>query len=315
MSDLTTRLGPLTLRNPVLLASGTAGFGREIAEYLDLASLGGIIVKGTSPEPWLGNPGPRTVETPSGLINSIGLENPGLRHFLDEDLPWLRARGATVIVNVVGRTVEEYVAVADGLAGVEGVAALELNISCPNVKAGGIQFGHDPRLAAEVTRAVKAACGRPLFVKLSPNAPDVLGVAEAVLEAGADGLSLINTYLALAIDVWRMRPVLPGIFGGLSGPAIKPLALRWVWEAHARFKVPVIGMGGIREWSDAAEFLLAGAHAVAVGTASFTDPRTASLVVDGLRKWLDERGFATVGEVVGLAHRAIDREEAWPVGQ
>ncbi|MBT9260048.1 MAG: dihydroorotate dehydrogenase [Clostridiales bacterium] len=307
--DPSVQLGPLKLPNPVLLASGTAGYGKEISRYLDLSRLGGIMVKGVAPEPWLGNPQPRTVETPGGLINSIGLENPGLKHFLEEDLPFLKEVGIPVIVNVIGHTVEEYARVARGLRD-SGVAALELNISCPNIEEGGIHFGHDPRQAAEVTRAVREENGAPLFVKLSPNAPDVLKVAEAVLKAGADGLSAMNTYVAMAVDVWQEKPVLPGITGGLSGPAIKPLVMRWVWELYREFSVPIIAMGGITRFEDAAEYMLAGASAVAVGTASFINPSIAEEILEGLLRWGASRqgGQTSFQSAIGAAHKGVKRK-------
>ncbi|MBX6351654.1 MAG: dihydroorotate dehydrogenase [Clostridia bacterium] len=299
--DLSVSLGPLRLANPVVLASGTAGYGRELGAALPLSALGAIVVKGVAPEPWPGNPGPRVVETPAGLVNSIGLENPGLDHFLAHDLPWLRSVGATVIVNVVGRTADDYVKVAGRLAAEPGVAALELNVSCPNVEAG-CEFGHDPKLAAGLVARVKEANPAPLFVKLSPNAPDPLAVAEAVLGAGADGLTLMNTYLALAIDVRRRRPLLPGVTGGLSGPAVKPLTLRWIWEAAERFRAPIIGTGGAATVEDVVEFLLAGASAVGIGSATFARPDAAWRIAEALPEALARLGFATAAEAVGAAH-------------
>lgn len=308
--DLAVSLGSLRLVSPVLLASGTAGYGRELGAALPLQALGGIVVKGVAPEPWPGNSHPRVVETPGGLINSIGLENPGVEHFIAHDLPWLREAGATVIVNVVGRRAEDFVAVARRLAAEPGVAALELNVSCPNVETG-LQFGHDPELAAALVARVKEANPAPLFVKLSPNAPDPLAVAEAVLKAGADGLTLMNTYLALALDAQRRRPVLPGVFGGLSGPAVKPLTLRWIWEAAERFSAPIIGTGGVAAVEDAVEFLLAGASAVGVGSATFAQPDAAWRIAEALPEALARLGFASAAEAVGAAHDAGKEVEAW----
>ncbi len=298
--DLSVRLFGRTFRTPVWAASGCFGYGREFAGVMDLGQIGAICVKGTSIEPWEGNPGIRVVETPGGMLNAIGLQNPGIDHFLTVDWPWLQEQGATVIVNIVGRTVEEYVAVARRLEGT-AVAALELNISCPNVKEGGMAFGTTPRGAAEVTAAVRRATSLPLIVKLSPNVTDIVAIARAVEDAGADGLSVINTVLGMSIDVHRRRPHLGNVFGGLSGPAIKPIALRMVWEVAGAVKVPVIGIGGIMTGEDAAEFLMAGASAVQVGTPCFINPRAPLAIAEELAAFMAAHGYRRVDELVGAA--------------
>lgn len=299
--DLTVSLGGLILKNPVMVASGCFGYGREYAGYFDLGRLGAVMVKGVSPEPWPGNPGPRVVETPAGMLNAIGLQNPGVDVFIERDLPWLRQFDTRVIVNVIGRTVDEYRAVAARLEGVPGVAALELNISCPNIKEGGLFFSRSPEVAAGVTAAVRAETGLPLIVKLSPNTGDIAAMARAIEAAGADALSAINTLVGLAINADRARPVLGNTFGGLSGPAVKPVALALVWQAARAVSIPVIGMGGISSARDAVEFLMAGARAVAVGTATFVDPLAAVRVVEGLAAFMAERGYASVEQLVGAA--------------
>jgi dihydroorotate dehydrogenase (NAD+) catalytic subunit len=299
--DLTVALPGLRLKNPVLVASGTFGYGREFASFYDLSRLGGIMVKGVSPEPWAGNPGVRIYETPAGLLNAIGLQNPGLQHFLQVDLPWLAQFDTAVVVNVVGHNVEDYCTVARAVS-VPGVAALELNVSCPNVE-GGLDFGTNPEALTRLVAAVKEVTYLPVIVKLSPNVTDVVAVAEAAVQGGADMLSLINTLVGMAIDVDTARPVLGNVTGGLSGPAVKPVALRMVWEVSAAVPVPVIGMGGIVGWRDAVEFLMAGASAVAVGSANFVNPWAAPEIVAGLEDFLARRGVARVADLVGLARR------------
>ena len=301
--DLAVILGPLRLRNPVLTASGTAGFGREIAQFQPLCRLGALVTKGLTLEPRQGNPPPRVTETPAGMLNSVGLQNPGLEAFLAEELPWLREQDVPVIVNISGRTVDEYARLAAGLDRAAGVAALEINISCPNVKEGSLIFGNDPRQAAAVTRAVRAATRLPLIVKLSPNAGSITAVAEAAVEAGADILSLINTLTGMEIDIRARRPVLANLTGGLSGPAIRPVALRMVWEVYRAVKTPLIGMGGIASAREAIAFMLAGASAIAIGTAGLVDPGVYQAVAEGIRTYLVEEKFSSVGEIVGLAHR------------
>ena len=294
MADLTADLGFLKLKNPLLLASGTCGYGAELADLLDLNRLGGIVVKGISLEPRAGNPPPRVFETPCGLLNAIGLENVGVERFLAVKLPWLRQLECAVVVNILGSSVEEYAQVAEKLSGQEGIAALEVNISCPNVKEGGAAFGASAELAARVTRAVKAAADLPVIIKLSPNVTDVCEIARAVEDAGADAVSLINTLLGMAIDIERRRPVLGNVFGGLSGPAIKPVALRMVWQTARCVKIPVIGIGGIATWQDAVEFLMAGASAVQVGTATLVEPSRAEKILDGLERFMEAKGVSSL---------------------
>ena len=297
--DMRVRIGALELRNPVMTASGTFGSGREYADFVRLDRLGAVVTKGVSLEPWAGNDSPRIAETPSGMLNSIGLQNPGVEVFCAGDLAWLAGQDVPVIVNVVGHSLEEYAAVAARLDGEAAVAALELNISCPNVYAGGMAFGTSCASAAEVTRAVRAVSSKPLVVKLSPNVTDITEIARAVEAEGADAVSLINTLLGMAIDTRTFRPKLARGVGGLSGPAIRPVAVRMVWQVARAVSVPVIGMGGIMCAEDAVEFMLAGATAVAVGTASFVDPEATVRIVEGLERFCAERGMAAVRELVG----------------
>ncbi|MCY0878036.1 MAG: dihydroorotate dehydrogenase [Firmicutes bacterium] len=300
--DLSVRLPRgLTLKNPIIAASGTFGFGPEYARFVQVNRLGGISVKGISPEPWRGNPPPRVWETPSGLLNSIGLQNPGLTTFLEEDAPFLRTLDTVVIANIIGHTVEEYRTVAAGLQNEPAIHAFEVNISCPNIKAGGITFGHDPDAAYHVMRAVRSVTDKPVMVKVSPNMADPWTVAEAVVEGGADMISAINTVIGLAIDLKRRRPALGGTTGGLSGPAIKPIALRVVWEIAQRVSVPVIGMGGIQSAEDVLEFLMAGARAVMVGTITFQFPQRMEEIIDRLPLVLAHYGFRSLEEAVGAA--------------
>src|ERR1044072_4988070 len=270
--DLSVRIGTLTLKNPLIAASGCFGYGTEYAELVDLSSLGGIAVKGLFLAEREGHPAPRIVETPAGMLNAIGLQGIGVHRFIAEKMPELRARGAVVIVNICGTTLHEYVELAKILSDVEGVAALELNISCPNIKEGGITFGCSLHGTADVVRAVRAATRLPVIPKLTPNVTDISSIARAAEDAGADAVSLVNTFLAMAIDVETRRPKLSNIVGGLSGPAIRPIAVRMVYECRRAVKIPVIGMGGIASARDVLEFIIAGASAVQVGTANFVDP-------------------------------------------
>jgi dihydroorotate dehydrogenase (NAD+) catalytic subunit len=298
--DLTVRLGALELPNPVLLASGTCGYGLDMVPYGDIARLGAVVVKGLSLEPAPGNPPPRIVETPSGMLNSIGLENIGLRAFMAEKLPKLRRLGARVIVNVYGCSAADYAALAERLDGAEGVHALEINISCPNVKAGGVLFGQDPRLAHEVVAGVRRATRLPLVVKLTPNVTDVRLMARAAVEAGADALTLINTLQGMAIDVESRRPALARIVGGLSGPAIRPVAVRMVWQVHEALPtVPIVGCGGVWNARDALELIIAGATAVQLGTVNFTYPGRWVEVLEGIGAYLARKGIGSVRELVG----------------
>ncbi len=297
--DLRVTIGNLVFKNPVLTASGTFGYGKEFAPYVNLHHLGGVVVKGISLEPRRGNPPPRIVETAGGMLNAIGLENVGLDRFIAEKMDYLRGIGARVIVNILGDSLEEYQTLAQRLSEIEGISALEVNISCPNVKKGGVAFGTDPAMAEAVTRAVCAHSSLPVIVKLSPNVTDITRIARAVEAGGAQAVSLINTLLGMAIDVRSRRPSLANIVGGLSGPAIKPVALRMVWQVAQAVKIPVIGIGGITTTEDALEFLLAGATAIEVGTANFVNPRASQEIVEGLARYLTDNKLAGISEVIG----------------
>lgn len=297
--DLSVTVAGTTWGNPVAVASGTFGSGREYSELVDVRRLGAIVTKGVSLAPMEGNPPPRIAETPAGMLNAIGLENPGVEAFAKEDLPFLVDLGIPVIVNVLGESVREYVQVAERLEKEAGIAAYELNVSCPNVAAGGIVFGCDPSGTSQVVGAVRRAVRRPVIAKLTPNVTDIVGIARAAADAGADALSLINTIKGMAIDTSTFRPRLANVTGGLSGPAIRPVAVRMVFEVAGAVDVPIIGMGGISSPEDALEFLIAGATAVAVGTANFVEPKVTSRIVDGLASLLAERGIGSVGEVIG----------------
>jgi dihydroorotate dehydrogenase (NAD+) catalytic subunit len=299
--DMRVRLGSLELRNPVVTASGTFASGREFADFADLSRLGAVVTKGVSLGPWAGNASPRIAETASGMLNSIGLQNPGVEAFIAKDLAWLadNAPNTPVIVNVSGHSIDEYVGVIERLEREPGVSAYEVNISCPNVDAGGMAFGTDCSAAAAVTAACRAATGRTLLVKLSPNVTDIVEIANSVEAAGADGLSLINTLLGMAIDAETRRPLLARVVGGLSGPAIKPVALRMVWQVANAVKIPIVGMGGVMDATDAIEFMLAGATAVAVGTANFVDPSATMRVLDGLGEYCHRHGVDRVGDLIG----------------
>jgi dihydroorotate dehydrogenase (NAD+) catalytic subunit len=297
--DLSVQVGPLRLKNPVLTASGTFGYGGEFAPFVDLGRLGGIVVKGLSARPRKGNPPPRIVETPAGMLNAIGLQNVGIDAFLAEKLPLLRAYDTAVIANVFGETVAGYVEVCARLDGVPGIAAVELNVSCPNVEAGGMAFGTDPAALATVTKAARQATRLPLIVKLSPNVRDIRETARAAADAGADAVSLVNTFVGMAVDVERRRPVLANVSGGLSGPAIRPLAVWLTWQVRKAVAIPIIGMGGIMNAHDALEFILAGASAVQVGTANFVHPDAALRVVRGLESYLAEHGIPALRDLVG----------------
>ncbi|AEG60579.1 dihydroorotate dehydrogenase [Desulforamulus ruminis] len=301
---LAVNIGGIQMKNPVTTASGTFGFGPEYSPYVDINRLGAIVVKGTTLEPRQGNPTPRMAETPAGILNSIGLQNPGADQLIQKTAPYFAGLEIPVIVNIAGNTVEEYAQLAGKLDGVAGIAGLEVNISCPNVKKGGMAFGGDPFTAAEVTRAVKAATQLPVMVKLSPNVTDIGAIARAVEEAGADALSLINTLLGMAIDVRKRKPVLANVMGGLSGPAVKPVAVRAVWQVYRAVQLPIIGMGGICSWEDALEFILAGASAVAVGTANFINPRATLDVLEGIERYLLEQQIEDINELIGAAHSA-----------
>lgn len=297
--DLSVDFAGIRLKNPVLTASGTFGYGEEYSEFVDLNKLGGMIVKGVSLKPIKGNPPPRIWETPSGMLNAIGLENPGVEVFLSDKLPYLRKFDTAVIVNVFGYSTEDYVGVVERLDGVPGIAGLEVNISCPNVKAGGIVFGTNIKSAFELLSALRKATRLPLIAKLSPNVTDITEFARAAQDAGCDGLSLINTLLGMAIDTRCRRPRLANCTGGLSGPAIRPVAVRMVWQAAKAVRLPIIGMGGIVTGEDALEFILAGASAVAVGTANFMNPRATLDVLDEMERSLQEQGVADIKSLIG----------------
>lgn len=297
--DLSVEVAGIKLRNPVMTASGTFGYGKEFADYLDLEKIGAIITKGLSIRPKAGNPTPRIVETPGGMLNAIGLQNVGIDNFIQEKLPFLRTVNTPVIVNLYGNTLEEYGELAEKLDKLPEVAGLEVNISCPNVKQGGIVFGTDPKAAYEVVNLVRESTIKPLIVKLSPNVTNVVEMANACVDAGADALSLINTLTGMAIDLKKRRPILANMTGGLSGPAIKPVALRMVWQVAQAVKVPIIGIGGIMTATDALEFMLAGATAVQVGTANFLDPSAAQTIAEGMETYLEENGIADVKELIG----------------
>ena len=298
-SRLATSLCGISLKTPVLTASGTFAYGVELKDLVDLSALGGIVVKGLSREPMDGNPPPRVWETEAGMINSIGLQNVGVRAFVKEKLPELRGAGTAIFANVFGYAVEDYIEVIRVLEDAEGVAAYELNVSCPNTKHGGIFFSSDPSLLSEVIRAVRPIARRPLIVKLSPNVARIEPLAKAAEEAGADALSLVNTFVSLAIDPRTRKPRLGAGFGGLSGPAIKPIAVRMVYEAARAVKIPVIGLGGISQGLDAAEFLIAGASAVEVGTANFWDPTAPLRIARELEQFLEQEGIEHVSNLVG----------------
>jgi dihydroorotate dehydrogenase (NAD+) catalytic subunit len=292
-------LAGLELRNPVMTASGTFGYGEEFSAYVDLERLGAFVTKGLSLRPRPGNPTPRIVETPGGMLNAIGLQNVGIDAFIEKKLPFIRAVDTPCIANFFGETVEEYGEMARRLDELPEIAALEMNISCPNVKHGGIVFGSDPACAAEVVAACRKATGKPLIVKLSPNVTDIVALARACADAGADALSLINTLIGMAIDIGSRRPVLSNVTGGLSGPAIKPVALRMVWAVSRAVKLPIVGVGGIMTASDAIEFILAGATAVQVGTASFIAPDAAQRIAEGMEAWMLSQGETDIRNLVG----------------
>lgn len=296
---LAVNLGGLVMKNPVTVASGTFAAGHEYADFVDVASLGAVTTKGASLNGWAGNDSPRIAETPSGMLNSIGLQNPGVAHLKEYDLPWLREVGATVIVNVSGHSFQEYVDVIRALEEGDAPDAYEVNISCPNVDAGGMTIGTDPKSVEEVISLCRAATKRPMIVKLTPNVTDITEIARAAESAGADALSLINTLLGMAIDPHRRKPQLARAVGGLSGPAVKPVALRMVWETAKAVNVPLLGMGGITCGLDAVEFMLAGATAIAVGTANFTDPTATVHVIDGIIDYCEQQGVTDVNELIG----------------
>ena len=299
MVQLSTKIGSLELKNPVMTASGTFGYGTEYADFMDINRLGAIIVKGTTLNPRQGNPYPRMAETPAGMLNAVGLQNKGVDYFVDHIYPEVRKFQTNVIVNVSGSSIEDYVQCASIINTLDDIPAIELNISCPNVKQGGMAFGVKPESAAQVVSAVRKAYDKTLIVKLSPNVTDITEIARAVEGAGADSVSLINTMLGMAIDAEKRKPILSTVTGGMSGPAVKPVALRMVWQTAKAVKIPVIGLGGICSATDAIEFLLAGASAIQIGTANFIDPSISEKVIYGIEDYLTRHGFNSVQEIIG----------------
>jgi dihydroorotate dehydrogenase (NAD+) catalytic subunit len=303
MVNLSCRIGELTFRNPVMTASGTCGYGPELEDFFDIDRLGGIIIKGTTLEPREGNPYPRMAETPSGMLNSVGLQNKGIDYFEKNIYPRISGYNTNVIVNVNGSYIDDYVKLASRINNLDKIRAIELNISCPNVKMGGMAFGTNPVTAREVIKAVRAVYSHVLIVKLSPNVTDICQFAKIAEEEGADSISLINTLLGMAVDIRARRPSLATITGGLSGPAIKPVALRLVWQAARAVKIPVIGIGGIMNAADALEFIMAGATAVQVGTATFIEPDAPVRIIEGISQFLTENGISDYSELIGCINR------------
>lgn len=299
MIDLAVRIGNLELKNPVLTASGTFGYGEEFKDFFDINQLGGIVVKGTTLDKRVGNPYPRMAETPCGMLNAVGLQNEGINYFIATILPRIREYQTNIILNVAGSTIEEYQTIIDRIADIEAVSAIELNISCPNVKEGGLAFGSTAEAAGKVVREVRNLSQKTLIVKLTPNVTDITKIALACEAEGADAISLVNTFLGMAIDVKTRRPMLSTVTGGLSGPCIKPIALRMVWQVANAIKIPVIGMGGIASYQDAIEFILAGAQAIQVGTANFLNPSIAFEIIKGIEDYLAQNNFSSVNELVG----------------
>ena len=303
MVKLDVSIGAIKLKNPVMSASGTFGYGSEFDDFIDVSRLGGIILKGTTLEPREGNPYPRMAETPAGMLNAVGLQNKGIDYFENHIYPVASSYDTNVIVNVNGGSLDDYIALAERIEHLDKIPAIELNISCPNVKKGGMIFGTNPSSAREVIKAVRAVYSRVLIVKLSPNVTSIVDFARISEEEGADAISLINTLLGMAIDTKTMKPSLSTVTGGLSGPAVRPVALRMVWQTANAVKIPVIGIGGIMNADDALQFLLAGASAIQVGTASFIDPESAVKIINGIQKFLEDRGFGDVSEIIGWINR------------
>ena len=297
--NLRINIGGIELKNPVMTASGTFAAGREYSEYIDLNRLGAVVVKGIATNPWPGNPPPRIAETYGGMLNSIGLQNLGVEHFIKEDIPFLRGFDTKIIVNIIGKTIEDYCEVAERLQDAD-IDIIELNISCPNLKEGGVAFGTNPISVAEVTREVKKYSKQPLIVKLSPNVSDIVEIAKAAESEGADAISMINTLLGMAVDIHRRKPVLANITGGLSGPSIKPVALRMVYQTFKAVTLPIIGMGGIMNSDDAIEFIMAGATGVSVGTANFINPRATIEVLDGILNYCEKNDVADIVDIRGI---------------
>lgn len=298
MADLKVTVAGVAFSNPIIAASGTFGFGREYMEFYPLSTLGGISCKGITLQERAGNPPPRIAETPGGMLNAVGLQNPGVDYFIEHDLPWLKTQGTTVIANIAGNTYEDYCAMAEKLSDTD-VDMLELNISCPNVKEGGVQFGTSCAGVGEITKQVRAHCTKPLMVKLSPNVSDIGDIAAAAEQGGADAISMINTITGMRIDIRTRRPIIRNNTGGLSGPALLPVAVRMISQAYQRVKIPIVGMGGVSKWQDAVELMLAGSTALQVGTAFFTDPYAPVKILEGLEAYLDDNHIASVTELTG----------------
>lgn len=298
MADLHVNVAGVEFSNPLIAASGTFGFGREYAEFYPLSALGGVSSKGITLKARPGNPAPRIAEAPGGMLNAVGLQNPGVDHFIREDLPWLRGQGTRIIANIAGNTPEDYCAMAEKLNDTD-VDMIELNISCPNVKQGGVQFGTTCAGVSGITKAVRAHCKKPLMVKLSPNVTDISEMALAAESEGADAISMINTLTGMRIDIRTRRPIIHNNTGGFSGPALLPIAVRMVWQTYQKVKIPIVGLGGISTWQDAVEMLLAGATALQIGTALFTDPYAPVKIAEGLSKFMDENGVQSVSELTG----------------
>ena len=294
MTDLSVKIAGVTLQNPVITASGTFGFGHEYSEFYPLSKLGGISCKGITLEERTGNPSPRIAETPSGMLNAVGLQNPGVDHFIEKDLPWLKQQGTAIIANIAGNTPEEYCAMAEKLSDSD-VDLIEMNISCPNVKHGGVQFGTSCQSVGEITRQVRRHCTKPLMVKLSPNVADIVSIAKAAESEGADALSLTG----MRIDIRTRRPIIRNNTGGLSGPAVFPVAVRMVWQVSSAVQIPIVGMGGISTWQDAVEMIMAGASAIQIGTVLFSDPYAPFKIVEGLRNYLEEQGIDSITKLTG----------------
>ncbi|SBV93329.1 Dihydroorotate dehydrogenase B (NAD(+)), catalytic subunit [uncultured Dysgonomonas sp.] len=299
MDKLKINIGNLHLKNPVMTASGTFGYGKEYSDFMDLERIGGVFVKGTTVRERQGNDYPRMAETPSGMLNAVGLQNKGVDYFVSNIYPEIKDFDTNIIVNVSGSTIEDYVECSQKLVALEKIPAIELNISCPNVKEGGMAFGTSACSAADVTKAVREVWNKTLIVKLSPNVTDITEIAKAVEGEGADAVSLINTLLGMAVDINRRRPVLSTVTGGLSGPCVKPIALRMVWQTYNAVKIPVIGMGGISSWQDAIEFILAGSSAIQIGTHNFIDPTISVKVVDGIKEYLDKNNINSITDLIG----------------
>ena len=299
MDRLKVKIGELEFKNPVTTASGTFGYGTEFVDFMDLGAIGGIFVKGTTLEPRQGNDYPRMAETPSGMLNSVGLQNKGVHYFVSDIYPKIKEYDTNIIVNVSGSTIEDYVGCTEALAGLDKIPAIELNVSCPNVKEGGMAFGTSCASAAQVVKAVRKVYDKTLIVKLSPNVTDIAEIAMAVEAEGADSVSLVNTFLGMAIDAEKRKPKLSTLTGGLSGPCIKPIALRMVWQVYQAVKIPIIGMGGISSWKDAIEFILAGSQAIQVGTYNFINPSVSVEIVDGILEYMDRHNIDSINDLVG----------------